>query len=144
MTLVIVAPLLNQCAPQTPAARIAKNPEIFASQSKQHQQAIQDGKVMEGMSSDAVRLSWGEPEQRYLGSYQGADQERWDYMGQMPIYVRNDSFSYGTHHHSSSLSSSFQETNVVISGANFANVPYRKASVLLRNGKVDSWEELQE
>ena len=55
--------LLSSCvAPSTPQTRIAARPEAYNALPASHRSLIDQGKIKEGMTKDAVYLAWGSPD----------------------------------------------------------------------------------
>jgi hypothetical protein len=131
--------LLGACAPVTPEERIARSPALFDSLPAAHQHLVSRGEIARGMSPAAVTLAWGTPSRRYNVVQQGAATERWDYFGSEPVMHNHLSYShgyrygYGRRGYYDSLAFS-PEINYV---------PYRRATVLFKNQKVESWERMQ-
>ena len=59
--------------------RISERQEAFRSMSPPDQALVQQGKIREGMSQDAVYIAWGPPSQRIPGRYRGSMVETWVY-----------------------------------------------------------------
>ncbi|MDP8236245.1 MAG: hypothetical protein P9M08_07660 [Candidatus Erginobacter occultus] len=51
-------------------------------------EAVIEGKIMEGMTTEDVRAAWGEPERETLAVTDGGDQETWSYS--TPVGRFND------------------------------------------------------
>ncbi len=141
--------LLASCAPSTPQARIAQDPQRYAALSAKHQALVQQGQITRGMSTDAVYLAWGSPSASFQGSKDGKLTERWDYSGTRPVPVSSFYGSYGygyghgygrygpygpygRHGYHSSMGFGF--------GPEFAYIAYRRGSVWFINHRVDAWE----
>jgi hypothetical protein len=60
--------------------RIAQRPAAFQSLSPSDQALVQQGKIREGMSRDAVYIAWGAPNQRGEGRRGGKSIENWIYF----------------------------------------------------------------
>jgi hypothetical protein len=75
--LLIGALSLTSCT--TVETRIAEKQEAFRRLSPADQAAVQQGKIREGLSQDAVYIAWGPPSQRIPGRYRGAIVETWVY-----------------------------------------------------------------
>ena len=70
---------LTSCA--TTESRISQHPEMYQRLSPSDQALVQQGKIRNGMSQDAVYLAWGGPDQRATGSVHGRPAETWIYTG---------------------------------------------------------------
>ncbi len=57
----LVAGLVAGCTSTPQESRINKNREIYETWPLDTRQAVLDGKVEQGMTTDMVRVSWGEP-----------------------------------------------------------------------------------
>lgn len=134
----VVAPLLlaASCAPSSPQARIARQPETFARLDAREKQLVERGELARGMTPEAVRLAWGEPSRRYDGEQDGKPTERWDYVRSEPRTW--DGFYFGP---------SFGDIGPyryrafglgVAPGVSYE--PVLHARVIFLNGRVDSWE----
>ena len=124
--------LLASCA-STPQTRIERYPGMYTSLSTKHQQAVNEGRLVEGMNRDAVYLAWGRPAGIKEGSSAGQEIEKWRYTGLRPVYVRNVGFGYGYGYGRYCDPHYFGGTGVDY-------VPYTNAVVEFRNGKVIGWE----
>src|SRR6187455_1078008 len=84
----------------TVETRIAERPEAFRRLSPTDQTLVQQGRVRDGMSRDAVYIAWGPPSQRVPGRNRGRFVETWiydataagDYLG--PFYYGSP-YGYG-------------------------------------------------
>ena len=141
----LLAVLLASCAPSTPESRIAAQPSLFERLPPRHQDLVEQGRIDKGMSTDAVLIAWGRASREYEGSEDGAETLRWDYDGSTPIYNSNFYGSYGSGYgygrygrygRYSGYGSGF--------GSEITYVPYRRATVLFRNGRVTSWERTRQ
>ncbi len=59
--------------------RIAERQQAFQSMSPRDQALVQQGRIHEGMTQDAVYIAWGPPSQRLPGRNRGAIVETWIY-----------------------------------------------------------------
>ena len=69
--------LLAGCT--TTETRIQERPEAFRALSPNDQALVQQGKIREGMSQDAVYIAWGPPSSRIPGRVRGRIVETWIY-----------------------------------------------------------------
>ena len=110
----------------SPGNRISEHPEIYQSLSPRDQALVRRGQIRTGMSTTAVWLAWGAPDQKTEGAMRGRATETWIYTttttaygaGYRPYYggtvtapalvmaralatVRfwSESASFRTHHH---------------------------------------------
>jgi hypothetical protein len=70
---------LSSCASSVDR-RISRNPEAFAKLSAMDQTAVRAGRIREGMTKEAVLLSWGKPARISAGKRDGKSYERWNYV----------------------------------------------------------------
>jgi hypothetical protein len=63
----------------TVQTRLAEHQEAFHAMSPSDQALVQQGKIREGMSHDAVYIAWGSPSQRIPGRFRGHIVETWIY-----------------------------------------------------------------
>jgi hypothetical protein len=70
---------LTGCA--TTQSRISQNPEMYQRLSPGDQSLVQEGKIRNGMSREAVYLAWGGPDQKTTSSVHGRPAETWVYTG---------------------------------------------------------------
>lgn len=136
--LAVLAPLVFavSCAPSTPGARIAKNPQLYERLSPKDKQLVSTGRVARGMSMDAVWLSWGEPDRRFEGAKEGKALERWDYTTSEPTYTTG---FYGGLGYGSFGRYGYRGYGLGL-GPEITYVPTLNANVTFLNRKVDSWE----
>ena len=138
LTLPIVL-LFAACTSSTPQERILKNGAKFTNLPAKHQELAERGELARGMSADAVFLAWGAPSQRYQGLQGNIVTDRWDYFTSTPVVNNHFDMHYGIGRgwgrRGSYSGFSF--------GPEIQYVPYRKATVLFKNSKVDSWERMQ-
>ena len=136
ITALLAGIVFSSCAPMTPQARIAENPEKFAALGKKEQGLVQQGQIARGMSPDAVLLAWGAPGRRFEGYKNSKTTERWDYIGSRPVYSSfyYGGFGYGPYGRWGYSGLGFG------AGPEVVYVPYRLASVWFINNRVDSWE----
>jgi hypothetical protein len=85
--LVAVGLCLTSC--ETLENRISEHPDIFNSLSPRDQALVRQGQIRSGMSTSAVWLGWGSPEQKTAGEMRGRPTETW-------IYVENRYAPYGS------------------------------------------------
>ncbi|MES2440837.1 MAG: hypothetical protein V4584_17355 [Verrucomicrobiota bacterium] len=136
--------VMCSCAPSTPQARIEKYPEKFAALGKKQQSLVQQGQIAPGMSGDAVMLAWGSPDQRFDGSKNSKQTERWDYSGSRPVYSSNfyGGYGYGFGGYGNYGYGPYSAVGFGL-GPEITYVPYRVASVWFVENRVDSWERVR-
>jgi hypothetical protein len=128
------------CAPSTPEARIAAQPALFDRLPAKQQELVRQGRLEKGMSTDAVYLAWGRPSREYEGNENGAATLRWDYTGSTPVYSNSFYGGWGTGYGYGRYGRYRYPYQAYGYGQEVTYVPYRRASVLFRNGRVTSWE----
>jgi len=65
--------------------RIAAHPEVFGSLNDADKVLVRQGEVRRGMSKEAVRLAWGDPDHETTEHVGGASCDRWVYTGYLPV-----------------------------------------------------------
>lgn len=138
LSVAITVTLLASCAPTTPEARITAQTARFDALPPKHQELVREGRIDRGMSPDAVYFAWGTPSREYEGSDGGTATMRWDYAGLSPVYTNHfyGGFGYGRYGRygrAYPIGYAF--------GPEVSYVPYRRATVLFRGGRVASWEQ---
>jgi hypothetical protein len=85
--------LLASCS--TTQTRISERPEVFNALSPTDQALVQQGRIREGMSQDAVYIAWGAPNQRGPGRFRGRATETWIYFNTAAGDYYPPPFAYG-------------------------------------------------
>jgi outer membrane protein assembly factor BamE (lipoprotein component of BamABCDE complex) len=128
---------LTGCATVTsPEKRIAADLELFHSLPEKHQDLISRGQVTEGMSKDAVYLSWGRPHETKQSSRDGKARETWVYYGSeaVPVQTVGVSMGYGGYY-GPGCASPFYDF-----GYQYANRDYVAGKVEFEKNQVVFWE----
>ena len=126
----VVACALGSCQVVTPADRIGRNPVMFRTLSPEQQLRVQQGRICEGMTKDAVYLAWGNPgTPPVLGQQNGQSYEKWVYLEYRPVMV--DSVNAACVHYGSWCGGV---------GMSTAMVPVESAWVMFQNNVVTAWE----
>ncbi len=91
LPLVAAAAAFSLVGCATPAARIKKNPELFASYPAEQQDLIKQGKIAVGFDMDAVRLALGAPDRVRTHTTNDGTGQIWSYVTYetpdgMPLY----------------------------------------------------------
>ena len=91
LPLVAAAAAFSLVGCATPASRIKKNPELFASYSPEQQDLIKQGKVALGFDFEAVRLALGAPDRVRTHTSNDGTSQIWSYVTYetpdgMPLY----------------------------------------------------------
>ena len=128
------------CAPVTPEARIAREPEKFAALPAKQQELVRQGHITRGMQPDAVALAWGYPDNTYQGMRGSTSTMRWDYTSTRPVYSTHYHGSYGYGFTGFGPYGRYSSLGFAL-GPEVAYVPYRRASVWFENNRVDGWEQ---
>lgn len=125
---------LAACQTMTPTDRIGQNPAMFGVLSPEHQVMVQQGRICEGMSKDAVYLAWGNPDTPPVtGQQDGRFYEKWVYVEYLPVVV--DSWAVGgACGHRGPLYCAGG------SGVYTTHVPSEVAWVMFQNNRVTAWE----
>ncbi len=124
--------LLGACQTVTPSTRISQNPVMYNMLSTEHKVLVQQGRICEGMSKDAVFLAWGKPNTPPVtGQQNGVSYEKWVYATYQPVMVDTVSVGLGcdSFWHGAGL------------GTSTAYVPQENAWVMFQNNIVTAWEE---
>lgn len=128
---------LCSCQTATPATRIGQNLLIFNQLSPEQRLLVQQGRICEGMSKDAVFLAWGNPNAApVIGQQDGQPYEKWVYHTYEPVTVNSVGFGIGGGCHGSWYGGSGMGTST-------AYVPKESAWVIFQNNAVVSWESRQ-
>ena len=139
-----VALMLSACAVSTPASRVAQAPQMFEVLTETQKQAVREGRVLEGMSPDAVYLAWGRPDRVTRGSQNGQPYEVWRFTQLQPVYHSGmnvgmgygyGGYGYGGHRY---YDPGFL---AVETGPDY--VPVTAAVVRFIRNRVVSWERLR-
>lgn len=137
------AVIFASCAPSTPAARIAAQPAMFESLPARQKDLVRQGQIDKGMGTDAVYLAWGRASRVYEGSEGGDPTLRWDYNGSSAIATNSYGY-FGPYGWGYGYGYGWRYGRYpYYAGPDVTYVPYRKATVLFRNGRVDSWEKVR-
>jgi hypothetical protein len=84
---------LTSC--ETLEKRISEHPDIFNSLSPRDQALVRQGQIRSGMSTNAVWLAWGSPEQKVAGEMRGHQTETWIYLAGTTAYGYGYGYGYG-------------------------------------------------
>jgi hypothetical protein len=75
---------LTSC--ETLENRISEHQDMFNSLSPRDQALVRQGQIRSGMSTNAVWLAWGSPEQKTVGEMRGHQTETWIYLAGTTAY----------------------------------------------------------
>jgi type II secretory pathway pseudopilin PulG len=144
---IVLAGILPSCIPMSPEQRIEKNPSAFLALPLKQQQQVRQGQISRGMSPQAVLLAWGAPSRRYEGMNDGVATQRWDYFGSQPVFTNQ--WAYGSGWGRSRLWGACgawgpNQWGDPFLGTDIAYIPYRRATIVFKDEKVDSWEKMQD
>ena len=124
---------LVSCQTATPFTRIDQNPIIFRSLSPEHQLMVQQGRICEGMTKDAVFLAWGNPNTPPVrGQQDGQSYEKWVYYVYRPVPVDSVTIGIGGCYHGPWYGGGMTSSTAMI--------PQVSAWVEFRNNIVTAWE----
>ena len=130
---VVGAVVLGGCQSVTPGSRISANPVMFRMLSPEQQLMVQQGRICEGMTKDAVYLAWGNPNTPpVLGQQGGKPYEKWVYQVYEPVMMNSVGVATSFHHHGHWCSNAM--------GTSTAYVPKEVAWVMFENNIVTAWE----
>ncbi len=105
---------------------------------------VSQGQIDKGMGTDAVFLAWGRASREYDGHESGASTLRWDYISTTPVYGAGYGY-FGPYGWGSNRFGPYGyypgSWGYPYGGPDVVYTPYRRASVLFRNGRVSSWEK---
>ena len=95
--LAILAVFLAGCASNATLRerRVEANAETYGSLSDSDRALVNEGKIREGMSKQAVFISWGRPNDIRQGSKSGVPYETWIYMSSRAYSQTSLSLGYG-------------------------------------------------
>lgn len=134
--------IFASCVPSTPESRIAAQPAMYEGLPAKQKELVRQGQIDKGMGTDAVYLAWGRASREFEGSEGNVATLRWDYNGSSPVYTNSYGpygwgLGYGYGPYGAYGRYPYYGYGF---GPEVVYVPYRKASVLFRNGRVASWE----
>ena len=138
------AVLLAACAAATPGSRVAQAPQLFEALTTPQKQAVLEGRVLEGMSPDAVYLAWGRPDRVTRGSQNGTPFELWRFTELQPVYrsAVNLGWGYGYGPYGYGGRGYYDPAFVgVETGPDY--VPVTAAVVRFSRNRVIAWERLR-
>jgi outer membrane protein assembly factor BamE (lipoprotein component of BamABCDE complex) len=116
----------------TPQTRIEENPTLYQSLSEPHRSAVREGRVIEGMSADAVSLALGEPDRVYHGKFKGKILEQW-------VYTRTQRIVHPSWH--SAWSPYWRSPYYELYEPFYIERPF--FTVTFENKKVVGWEQMR-
>ena len=118
--------------------RIEKNPQIYSGLNEHQKALVQQGTIEEGMSKEAVFLSWGRPDRVASGTKQGKAYERWSYTGYDSVPTMSVGFGMGYGGYRGRHGYVYADP-IYYGGPAFDYVPYEAARVEFLNKKVSAW-----
>lgn len=131
-----LAVVLSCCVSSTPADRITENPLLYNILPAEQQLMVQQGKICNGMTPDAVFLAWGQPNTPPVeGESNGHKIVRWVYRDYEAVPVMTGGFGYG-YGPFGCYGSCYPQMDT-------AYLPYDAAFVEFTDGKVTSWQRRQ-
>lgn len=96
LSLALMAALVFNSCQNPRERRIQENPTVFSSLPITEQAAVREGRVLSGMSTDAVYIALGTPSQTSAGSAEGKTAETWIYRGVRAVPDYHRSYYYRT------------------------------------------------
>lgn len=133
-TPLFAAILLASCS-STVQDRIEENQAQFNALPEKEKPYVIQGKINNGMSKEAVKIAWGEPDAISTGSINGAPAERWLYdMGGGSGWSFGVGAGVGHGRGSSSMYGLGTGVSIPIN-----YVPSNYSYVLFKNDKVTEW-----
>lgn len=130
------ASLLLVACSSTTASRIKANPAVFNELPAQYKNAVQEGRVEEGMPPAAVFLAWGHPSSVSSGKVNGKDTTNWLYSSLAPVTTPAPFFwsggYWGPYPYYYNRFGYYNNTTYV---------PVNTGFVQFTNGKATSWEK---
>ena len=137
IALIAAAFCFTSCtATSTPAGRAAQSPGLAASLPPAHREAALQGRLLEGMSPDAVVLAWGKPDSVTGGHSGGTKMEIWRYTTLQSIhrpYYERPNYLYRNGH--------YQMLPPRVIDMSPELMPRVSGVVRFRNGRVSAWEQ---
>jgi hypothetical protein len=136
------AVVLSACAASTPVTRVAQAPQLYEPLSSAQKQAVMEGRVVEGMSPDAVYLALGRPDRVIRGSDNGRPFEQWRYTELQPVYRTGISMGYGygyPRHHGRG----YYDPGWVSWDTGPEYIPVTSVVVRFSRNRVTGWERLR-
>ena len=125
--------VLGACQSVSPADRIGQNPVMFSSLTPEQRVLVQQGRICEGMSRDAVYLAWGNPGTApVVGQENGVSYEKWIYMEYRPVMVDTVGIAAGCGYHGPWCGGTGMTSTAMI--------PTERAWVMFQNNIVTAWE----
>lgn len=119
----------------TPQDRIEKNPAAYQQLTQEQQVKVSYGRLSRGMSPEAVRLAWGDPDDVVQGGQGGKVVERWLYT--------NGGYSFSLGVGGGPAWASRHSVSAVGAGVSIplgGEAPRARAVVTFVNGRVEAWE----
>ena len=81
LSIALMAALVFSSCQHPRERRILENPAVFSALPITEQAAVRKGRVLTGMSTDAVYIALGTPQQTSAGTAEGKSAETWIYRG---------------------------------------------------------------
>jgi hypothetical protein len=116
--------------------RIAANPKLYQSLSSNDQVLVQQGRIREGMTKEAVFLAIGRPDQVASGREKGSSIEKWTYVGTQPVFTNSFFPGYGGWGRGYGYCGGWDPYWAGFNTPNVIYVPYKAATVSFRGNRV--------
>lgn len=130
---------LAACVPATPEGRIEAYPEMFQGLPDDQKQLVRAGRIERDMPPEAVFLAWGRPNREYAGADETSQTLRWDYHGSEPVTTTHLGFAYGRSRYRGPYGYYGPAYDYAFA-PQVTYLPYLKAAVWFRDGRVTRWE----
>lgn len=132
--LVLASALAVSCS-SSPQERIHADMPAYQKLSSKDQSMVLAGQISPGMTPEAVKLAWGEPDSISRGNLNGIPSERWLYQKGGSGFSFGVGAGVGHFHNSSSMLGTGIGTSFPIT-----TIPPNMSYVLFTKGKVTAWE----
>ncbi len=137
--------LLSSCATATPAGRVAESPAMFQTLTESQKTAVMEGRVVEGMTPDAVYLAWGRPDRVMRGSENGKPFEQWRFTELKPVYhtglTMGMGYGYAPYRYGRRGGYYYPSYAALETGPDY--VPVTSAVVRFSRNRVTGWERIR-
>lgn len=143
----MVSLTLSSCATtSTVQSRIAAQPEQYAALSDSHRALVDQERVKEGMTKEAVYLAWGAPDGIRESSSGGKQSETWLYESYKPVYTERIDVGYGGYGYGRRGGYGCYPYGGYSSfgyGTDVQYQPFISSTVTFSGKRVSSWEQLR-
>lgn len=137
--LAISAFVFASCAKDTVSDRIEANPEMFANLPAWEKPKVAQGQIAMGMSPEAVKIAWGNPNDIASGENKGKFTQRWTYSTFEQINTMPPMYPAWGGYYGGRYYRNYYYTPAMYYPTEY--IPINTAYVLFENGKVVAWEQ---